>query len=255
MLKDVALFICDEVSMISNLLVVYIHKRLSEIFKKPDELYGGNNMLFFGDLLQLAPVKNGACFQNLKSEEKKKLKSFIPFNPWSCISYDELTINVRQQNDKRYAKILEDIRIGELTNKDEDWLLNKCLHKFKSFNRDDQLLELAKLVVEELEKGKDYTVLLPTNNMVRQVNDAILKSIPGNLYKIRSYDNICGRRKSVNSIKGNSKVEKKLMEMDADPRNTAGLERELHLKKVVKSCFVGTWTYQKNCAMELLEYW
>ena len=28
------------------------------------------------------------------------------------------------------------------------------------------------------------------------------------------------------------KLKKKLIEMDADPRNTASLERELHLKKV-----------------------
>ena len=72
MMKGVALFICDEVIMISNLLMVYIHKRLCEILKKPDEFFGGQNILFFGDLLQLSPVKNGHCFQKLSRDEKKK---------------------------------------------------------------------------------------------------------------------------------------------------------------------------------------
>ena len=67
-------------------------------------------------------------FPELEKWREEKTEIFYPI--WSFISYDELTINVRQQNDPRYAKILEDIRIGELTNKNEDWFLNKCLHKF-----------------------------------------------------------------------------------------------------------------------------
>ena len=70
-LKDVKLFILDEISMVSNLMLTYIHKRLAEIFGQHDRLLGGQNMVFLGDLLQLAPVKNGPCFSALGFEEKK----------------------------------------------------------------------------------------------------------------------------------------------------------------------------------------
>ena len=56
------LIIIDEVSMLSNLNIAYIHLRLEELFGgSGDEYFGSMNMLFFGDILQLPPV---TCFQN-----------------------------------------------------------------------------------------------------------------------------------------------------------------------------------------------
>lgn len=58
-LKDVVLLIIDEVSMISNLTLMYIHLRLSEIFDTndcEDGWFGRKHILLFGDLLQLPPV-------------------------------------------------------------------------------------------------------------------------------------------------------------------------------------------------------
>jgi len=58
-LKNVILFIIDEVSMISNLTLKYIHLRLSEIFDIidcDDGWFGKKHILLFGDLLQLPPI-------------------------------------------------------------------------------------------------------------------------------------------------------------------------------------------------------
>jgi len=64
-LKDVILIIIDEVSMISNLTLMYIHLRLSEIFDTTDYddgWFGQKHVLLFGDLLQLPPVHKSCLY-------------------------------------------------------------------------------------------------------------------------------------------------------------------------------------------------
>ena len=65
-LSKLKLLIVDEVSMVSSLNLAYIHLRLDEIFAR-DKWFGGVNVLFVGDILQLPPV-NGApvyeCISN-----------------------------------------------------------------------------------------------------------------------------------------------------------------------------------------------
>ena len=56
-LFQLRLLIIGEVFMLSNLNLAYVHLRL-EIFGR-DEWFGGVNVLFVGDILQLPPV-NGA---------------------------------------------------------------------------------------------------------------------------------------------------------------------------------------------------
>ncbi|XP_067216237.1 uncharacterized protein [Linepithema humile] len=74
-LKDVILFIIDEVSMISNLTLMYIHLRLSEIFDSSDcddGWFGKRHILLFGDLLQLPPVHEDSVFKDLSNEKVNK---------------------------------------------------------------------------------------------------------------------------------------------------------------------------------------
>ena len=85
---------------------------MAEIFGHHDRLLGGPNMVFLGDLLQLAPVKNGPCFSALGFEEKKLLKSMAALNIWSYVKYD--------------------VRVGYISEEDERWLLDKCIFIFKS---------------------------------------------------------------------------------------------------------------------------
>ena len=55
-LRDVKLIIIDEVSMVSSLVLLYIHLRLTEIMST-NEFFGGISIIVFGDFLQLPPVK------------------------------------------------------------------------------------------------------------------------------------------------------------------------------------------------------
>ena len=58
-MRIVILVIIDEILMVSNVTLLYIHLRLTEIFQTEeveDGWFGKRNMLFLGDLLQLPPV-------------------------------------------------------------------------------------------------------------------------------------------------------------------------------------------------------
>ena len=57
-----ACLILDEVSMVSSLNLVYIHLRMEEIFAR-NQWFGGVNVLFVGDILQLPPVNGAAVFE------------------------------------------------------------------------------------------------------------------------------------------------------------------------------------------------
>ncbi len=60
-------FIVEEVSMMSSLNLTYIHLRLDEIYGG-DEWFGGKNVLFVGDILQLPPVNGTPVFRNIPSK-------------------------------------------------------------------------------------------------------------------------------------------------------------------------------------------
>jgi len=74
-LKNTALIIIDEVSMISNITLMYINLRLCEIFNTSDEKegwFGKRHILLFGDLLQLPPVHDNPAYVKLTTEEVNK---------------------------------------------------------------------------------------------------------------------------------------------------------------------------------------
>jgi len=71
-LHSIKLVIIDEVSMVSNLTLTYIHLRMDEFFGgvhthqrcwgSDEDWFGSVNMLFVGDLLQLPPVNGLLVF-------------------------------------------------------------------------------------------------------------------------------------------------------------------------------------------------
>ncbi|RLU15902.1 hypothetical protein DMN91_011658 [Ooceraea biroi] len=84
-LKDVILFIIDEVSMISNLTLMYIHLRLSEIFDtadRDDGWFGRKHILLLRDLLQLPPVHEDPAFVHLSDE---KMYTSVKFAYWNAV--------------------------------------------------------------------------------------------------------------------------------------------------------------------------
>lgn len=144
-LKNVVLIIIDEVSMISNITLMYIHLRLTEIFNTIDcdnGWFGKKYILLFGDLLQLPPVHEDPPFIELsKLKIEKYIGAMGSVNLWILFSY-ELQINVRQQSDNSYRDILTRIRVGTVTDTDVTILENRKIN-FKETNCDKRLQELC----------------------------------------------------------------------------------------------------------------
>ena len=66
-LSDLKVIIIDEISMVSNELLFYMHLRLNEIFGSVNnDRFAGLTVIVVGDLLQLPPVGDAQCMQVTK---------------------------------------------------------------------------------------------------------------------------------------------------------------------------------------------
>ena len=112
-LSQLRLLIVDEVSMVSSLNLVYIHLRLEEIFAR-NQWFGGVNVLFVGDILQLPPVNGASVFEKMTNKSvASKLGCMTSVNIWQdCVVYEELTINERQKSDGVFSSMLDEVRRG-----------------------------------------------------------------------------------------------------------------------------------------------
>lgn len=220
-LQDTVLYILDEVSMISNLTLIFIHLRLKQLFG--DVWFGGKHLLVFGDLLQLPPVRADPVFKSLdRATVKKCLQSLGATNLWQeLFTYDELTINMRQKDDATYAAILQRARAGFLTNEDVHTLESKLIPIDDSKGTEEMLKELC----DYLEKQPANTVcLLPTNAMCAAVNEAMLQRLNGEEVELVAQDSLdCHPRL-------NNTVLKNLKKLDGDSSKTGGIDRVIKVK-------------------------
>lgn len=224
-LADVILLIIDEVSMISNVTLLFIHLRLTEIFDTGDQedgWFGRIHLLLFGDLLQLPPVRQNPSYESLKPDETRKLiGSLSAPNLWNLLfTYDELTLNMRQKDDATFVDMLHRLRLGVVTKADQDLLSNRLI-PISSGSNTNRLEE----VTTYLHSLPDNTVcLLPTKHMCHQLNTGMLKLIPEPELTILAKDEIdCPRylhKRAMDSI----------TKYDDDSSMTAGLERQLIVK-------------------------
>ena len=105
--RNIHWLIIDEISMVSYENLRMIHLRLQE-FKNNNHLFGGLNILLFGDIMQLPPVKGNWCFM-------QPAWCSAEINLWHQFSFCELTLNMRQRNDCEFIDLLNHLRFGELT--------------------------------------------------------------------------------------------------------------------------------------------
>ena len=98
LMKNVHCVMVDEISMVSNLTLLHVHLRLSDIFRCKygnENWFGSQNVVVFGDLLQLPPVKGDEVFINLSEKQVKEITGMMSTNLslFSHFEYEELTIN------------------------------------------------------------------------------------------------------------------------------------------------------------------
>ncbi len=142
----------DEISMIS----AELFEILDEVFRnirQNDKPFGGLQMLLFGDFLQLPPVS--------KSYENQEKSQFC-FESQAWKNLDLQSFNLQEifrQTDKKFIKILNSLRFG---------------------NIDEDDFELLKSRIKASDKNQAIrpTILTTHNHKAEQINETELKKIP-----------------------------------------------------------------------------
>ena len=114
--KNLRFLIIDEVSMVKADQLYQLDLRLREITMRPNKLFGGVALFFFGDIMQLKPVMGRYIWSQPNSNEY--LHAFLVQSHWELFSVISLVENHRQHGDADYADILNRIRVGEHTDDD-----------------------------------------------------------------------------------------------------------------------------------------
>lgn len=114
LLRELELLIIDEVSMLRADLLDAIDARLKYIRRKSDLPFGGVQVLFIGDLLQLPPV--------VKNEEwdilRPHYKSAFFFDAQALQNHKPLYIEldkIYRQSDDRFIALLNNLRNNTVT--------------------------------------------------------------------------------------------------------------------------------------------
>ena len=105
--SEVLVVLIDEISMVSNICLLHIHKRLCEIFGCSESQPFANLFLVVGDLLHFPTIKSPQIFEPYNNGFGDL------FNLWSLFVKVELTEVMRQKGDENFVNILNNIRIGK----------------------------------------------------------------------------------------------------------------------------------------------
>ena len=215
-LRGLKMIIVDEVSMVSSLNLAYMHLRLEELFGG-HSWFGGKNVIFVGDLLQLQPVNGSPVFEMISKKSLcHKLGCTTSVNIWkSSIKYDELTINERQKKDREFSQMLDSVRRGSPT---EETL---CTLQERVTDR-----SVPELFRDLKNSDMNPVCLFPTREQCDQVNNEMLGSLDSEIYKISCTDEV---DETKSKSKWNKKAAEKLEKLNKDCNNTAGLEAVLKL--------------------------
>ena len=179
-LRNVKFIIVDEVSMVSNLNLAYMHLRLEELFGT-NKWFGSKNMLSVGDLLQLTPVNRNHVFEKItKKSLSFKLGCATSVNIWKdTVFYEELTINERQKKDKPFAAMLDYVRRGCPT----DETLHTLDQRVIDVPVADKFHELQK-------SGHTPVCLFPTRKACNEFNTQMLNYLPSEVHELVCTDEV-----------------------------------------------------------------
>ena len=224
-MKNLRCIIVDEVSMVSNVLLLFMDLRMGEVFD-PNSTFGGvKTFIAFGDLLQLPPVKADPPFVKLSANLVGLVTggSKTSLNLWNKFKFAELTVNQRQKGDQNseWRAILSRFRLGIKLPNDMKVLNDRCI-EINGENVDEKLRCVIDYFCRLLNSGENATCLLPTRSMTDRFNNAFLKKQHTNAFPVMAVDTVdCTLRKNV---KRAWDAINKLDKMD-DPRHTGGLEK------------------------------
>lgn len=129
LLRSIELLVIDEASMLASYIVDAIDIILRYVKRKPEEAFGGVQILFIGDLNQLPPV--------VKNEDWEILSDYYS----SIFFFDSIVLsenipviielkNIYRQKDNKFIEILGEIRNNELTEENYNLLNSRLIRNF-----------------------------------------------------------------------------------------------------------------------------
>ena len=220
--------IVDEVSMISNRMLMAINLRMNEVVgSKNHEPFGGIPTVMFGDLFQLEPVNGCQPFIPLSSSVAQKMFGGFPCAPnlWRVFQFRQLNTNHRQQGEEnqKWRATLDHARYGMLSASDIKYLNQRMIDTSGCKLQKDYLDRYVDKFLECEEEGQIGPVcLLPANKMVKEFNRAVMEKKGEIRQTIKSIDIFSGRNDEVLSA-----AKKILPDLESD--KTGGLESELEI--------------------------
>ena len=165
------LLIIDEVSMLSLKLFIILDLIAKRVKQKRDTPFGGMQIIFSGDFYQLPPVGN--------EEDPDTLKFCFETPLWNELfpRNNQIVLQtIFRQTDEKYAKILNRLRIGEVTKKGIEEL-QKCVNKqIENDNNPTILMPLRKSA--DIINNKEFNKLDKTTEHVyelKMIDDLDLK--------------------------------------------------------------------------------
>ena len=219
--------IVDEVSMISNRMLMAINLRMNEVVgSKNHEAFGGIPTVMFGDLFQLEPVNGCQPFVPLSNSVAQKMFGGFPCAPnlWEAFQFRQLNTNHRQQGEenKKWRNALDHARYGMLSASDIKYLNQRMIDTSGCKLQKEYLNRYVDKFLECEEEGLGPVCLLPANKMVKEFNRAVMEKKGEIPETIKSIDIFSGRNDVVLSA-----AKKILPDLESD--KTGGLEAELDI--------------------------
>ena len=215
-LSKLRVLIIDEVSMVSNLNLAYIHLRLDEIFAR-DQWFGGVNVLFVGDILQLPPVNGAPVFERITNKSVAlQLGCMTSVNIWQdTVLYDELTINERQKSDLVFSSMLDEVRRGCPSPQTVQALEDRVI-KTPVVDKFDELLT----------SKQSPLCLFPTRKACYEFNSNMLSRLQAETQEIPCIDEV---NETIGTFKWTKKAAEEMQKLNSDCNLTAGLEAVLRV--------------------------
>lgn len=166
LLRELELLIIDEVSMLRADLLDEIDLILRHVRRKPEQSFGGVQLLYIGDLFQLPPVVSNEEWEILKEHYKSPFFFDAHVLQQHPPVYLELK-KIYRQHEADFIEILNNIRNNTVSSQDLDRLHQ---HYRPGYQQDP---------------GENYIILTTHNAKADTINQQQLNKLPGEVHEFQ----------------------------------------------------------------------
>jgi len=170
-LSELRIIVIDEISMVSNSLLLHIHQRLTEIFGCLENiLFAGISIILCGDFYQLPPIQA----RPLYAEYKDVMLSLS--HCWNYFKIVELTESNETTWCQNLIELLNNIRIGNLAPHHKELLKSKFISRENPNYPEDAIHIFA-----ENQPASKHNQKMLNNIKLDEINIESVDKIPQNV--------------------------------------------------------------------------